>query len=200
MGESTLRQIFLQFLGVIQSEPWDRIPDQKGERKIEQRLAGSRFTFQYLEYYRNLSDELSGGAPTLYDGRTPDLLILNDGLHDLLYDHQNIDKSWKSLTSTLSEFKRRHPEVPMMWIPSSQIHDDHLTKHRKDADWFTNDSVYTAAVKPQRAFYETHRGFDYFYNTFRNLTFNKWNFDGIHNMERARMEAEGLLYIFSLFC
>ena len=65
MGESTLRQIFLQFLGVLQSEPWDRIPDQKGERKIEQRLAGSRFTFQYLEYYRNLSDELGGLAVTL---------------------------------------------------------------------------------------------------------------------------------------
>ncbi len=222
MGESTLRQIFLQFLGVIQSEPWDRIPDQKGERRIEERLAGSRFTFQYLEYYGNLSHELSGGAPTLYDGRTPDLLILNDGLHDLLYGHEQMAKRWESLTKTLTQFKQQHPEVPMMWVPSAQIHDDHLTKHRKvrlqtrmlsdhfeprcsscfvlpqDAEWFTNDSVYTSAIKPQRAFYETHQGVDYFYDSFRNLSFSKWQFDGIHNMERARLEAEGTFPLHTL--
>lgn len=197
MGESTLRQLFLQFLGIIKSETYDRIPDQKGEQKIEERLAGSRFTFYYLEYFDNLTLSLKDGPPKLYDGRYPDLLILNDGLHDLLYDYENIDKSWTELSNIIKQFKLNYNnKVPMMWIPSAQIYDDYLTKHRKDAVQFNNNTLYNDIISKQEKLYKENDGYQFYYNTFRNITYNKWNFDGIHNMERARIEANGLIRCF----
>eukprot|EP01083_Nonionella_stella_P316009 1143570_1 len=195
MGESTLRQLFLQFLGIIKSEPFDHIPDQKGQRKMEERLAGSRYTFLYYEYYQNISDSLTTGPPKLYDGRYPDLLILNDGLHDLLYDQEHMDASWDTLAAIILEFTQKY-HVPLMWIPSPQIHDDHLTKHRKDSSWFNNDTVHKRMILKQYALYQEDHGYQYYYDVFRNITYNTWNFDGIHNMERARMEAEGLVRTF----
>eukprot|EP01083_Nonionella_stella_P071573 192342_1 len=195
MGESTLRQIFLQFLGIIKSQPFDHITDQKGNSKIEERLSGSRYTFLYHEYYQNLTDALSDGPPVLYDGRRPDLLILNDGLHDLLYAHDNIDKAWNELKTTIIDFTKRY-KVRIMWIPPPQIHDQYLTKHRKDADWFNNDTLYNKCISEQRHLYSNPNGFDYYYDIFRNISFDKWNFDGIHNMQRSRIEAEGLIRTF----
>ena len=51
MGESTLRQMYLQFLGLFDGIDWDRIEDQKGNFKIEIRKTSNRFTFYYLPYY-----------------------------------------------------------------------------------------------------------------------------------------------------
>ena len=195
MGESTLRQMYLQFLGIIESESFDRIPDQKGERKIEQRLAGSRYTFFYYEYYDNLTINLQDGPPKLYDGRYPDLLIMNDGLHDLLYDHANIDKSWNKLADQLIAFKEKF-SVPTMWVPSPQMNDGHLTKHRKTAAWFTNATLFKECVLKQKELYQKGTAFDYYYDIFRHVEYDDWNDDGIHNMERARLEAEGLVRTF----
>ena len=217
MGESTLRQTYLQMLGLIESEPFSHIPDQKGELEIEQRLSGSRYTFKYLPFYDNLTLSLAKGAPGLFDGRLPDLMILNDGLHDLLYNHEQMDKSWKTLSRQIQTFKMQHPDIPMMWIPPSHLHDEYLTKHRKDADWFTNDVLFQSVVRKQyQLFVDGHhgvksqsddsanaqsargsRGYDLFYDTFRNVSFSKdGGFDGVHSQERARKEAEGLIRTF----
>eukprot|EP00485_Elphidium_margaritaceum_P022510 CAMPEP_0202711152 /NCGR_PEP_ID=MMETSP1385-20130828/23008_1 /ASSEMBLY_ACC=CAM_ASM_000861 /TAXON_ID=933848 /ORGANISM="Elphidium margaritaceum" /LENGTH=869 /DNA_ID=CAMNT_0049370827 /DNA_START=719 /DNA_END=3328 /DNA_ORIENTATION=+ len=193
MGESTLRQLFLQFLGVIESQPFEHVSDQKGQRKIEKRLAGSRFTFYYLEYYANLTHNLSAHPPRLYDGRSPDLLILNDGLHDLLYAPTQLDAAWTTLSQTLQQVQRAFPRVPVMWIPSPQVHDEHLTEHRKDADWFNNASLYQRCVVKQHALYADAHAYRYYYDVFRNVSYDTWNSDGIHSMHRARLEAEGLV-------
>eukprot|EP01084_Bolivina_argentea_P241685 405655_1 len=199
MGESTLRQLFLQFLGIIKGESFDRIPDKKGEIKIEERLAGSRYTFYYYEYYNNLTFHLNEeGVPKLklYDGRTPDLLILNDGLHDLLYSYSNIDLTWNKLSETIQNFKLSYSNIQILWIPSSQIHDLYLTKHRKTDINFNNVTLYNKCIIAQYSLYKTRGGYDYYYNIFKNISFNKWNHDGIHSMERARYESEGLIRIF----
>ena len=190
MGESTLRQLFLQFLGVIRSEPLHQILDQKGELVLEERLSGSRYTFKYLPFYDNLTVHLQDGPPVLSDGRSPDLLILSDGLHDLLYGRDRMDKSWAELSRQIESFKKQYPEVPMMWIPPSQIHDDFLTKHRKDAQWFSNETVHRSVVEQQRG----GGGCQFYFDAFRNVSFERDGaFDGVHSMERARKEAEGLI-------
>lgn len=197
MGESTLRQLFLQFLGIIKSQPFDHISDQKDNKKIEERLAGSRYTFYYFEYYDNLTKILLNGPPKLYDGRYPDLLILNDGLHDLLYDYKNINKSWNKLSNIIINFRKKYNyKVPMMWIPSPQIYDNYLTKHRKDSLIFNNKTLYKNIILKQEKLYKSGNGYYYYYNIFRNISYNKWNFDGIHNMQRARIEAKGLISTF----
>ena len=126
MGESTMRQLFLQFIGIIDNKEWKRIDDEKGNYKIEIRKSGSRFTFYYDCYYNNLTDHTQK-PPQLFDGRLPDLLVLNDGLHDLLYAHKNSENSWQKLSKNLLNFDNKFgSQVPIIWVPPAQLHDAYL--------------------------------------------------------------------------
>ena len=126
MGESTMRQLFLQFIGIIDDEAYNRIDDQKGNYKIEIRKSGSRFTFYYDCYYDNITKH-TPEPPRLFDGRLPDLLVLNDGLHDLLYAHENVEKAWTKLAANLESFDKAWGDtVPIMWVPPAQLHDSYL--------------------------------------------------------------------------
>ena len=138
---------------------------------------------------------------------------MNDGLHDLLYAPTRMQWSFDQLVSALQEARARDKVSPVIWVTPPFLYDSQLTKHRADSKTFRNATV-AAMVARQLQALSAIDGV-YFYNTFRgglhgrgasgsgsgsSSSSSSSGFlgktaakDGVHDMARARLEAEGFV-------
>jgi len=208
VGESTLRQMFYQYLGFIKEQDPSLVKDDKKratkEKSVTVRISGSRFTFQYLPYFRNITDFMKPENLPILWGRPPDLIVANTGLHDLLYNSDKRKRDWSELEKALGEHQQSSQfHTPILWISMPQLHDDLLSAHRKESLVFRNSTVFgdNTLISSTLEQYKSlpKRKSIMYMNTFLKFkeveepTKKNCNPDGVHSMQRARWEAEGFV-------
>jgi len=197
-GESTLRQIYYQFLGILRDEEEDLVKDEKElamKGDVTTRISGSRFTFKYLPYYNNITQFITSPLPTIYS-RPPDLLVFDAGLHDLLYNKDKRKKAWSALSNKLSSFlSTSKKKIPVLWISMPQLKNDALTGNRLAAPQFKNETVFQDKNMIQKDL-KLYNNFINHMDVFRPWTQppnQECKFDGMHSMLRARRDAEAFV-------
>jgi len=197
-GESTLRQIYYQFLGLLRDQDADLVKDEKDvamKGDVTTRISGSRFTFKYLPYYDNITQLLTSPLPTIY-GRPPDLLVFDAGLHDLLYNKDKREKAWSVLSDKLGSYlSASKKKIPILWISMPQLKDDALTGNRLKASQFKNESVFKDKMMIQKdmKLYSNFINHMDVYHPWTEPSEQGCTFDGMHSMLRARRDAEAFV-------
>jgi len=195
IGESTLRQTFEQMAALIKTEPSLLVEDHKEKGEQIERFSNAVLRYRYDCFFNNATKWLK--KPSTWFDRPPDLVILQDGLHDLLYNFDNFDADFQAMVEQI----KSNPNLPILFLTLPALVDENLSKHRATAQQFRKKEI----QKKNKMMVEALKGIshvyiaDFFVEPQSEEQILKYFHDGLHNMERARLEAEALINGIRLF-